>query len=285
LARGFSFLAAFTRVHVREEVVMQEFWYDGDGVQLHAVEDGRGPVVIMLHGGGGDHRACLPIVAPLSSRYRVITPDLRSSGRSRCADPLTWDRFADDVRALMDHIGARRAVVGGVSMGAGAALRFARRFPQRTAGLVMVWPVYGGEELGFTEYQAATFASLVPVLARVHEQGIEAFRPLYQESPAAEAYFDGMIGSLDLPSFIATNQFMASAAQPFASVAELESIAVPTLLVPGNDLMHPAEVSGLYAARIPRCATAEFSETADYESRNAATAAAIGDFCERSAIW
>jgi hypothetical protein len=78
---------------------------------------------------------------------------------------------------------------------------------------------------------------------------------------------------------------MASAAQPFASVAELESIAVPTLLVPGNDLMHPAEVSGLYAARIPRCATAEFSETADYESRNAATAAAIGDFCERSAIW
>ncbi len=264
---------------------MQDFWYDGDGVQLYAVEEGRGPVVIMLHGGGGDHRACLPFVAPLISRYRVITPDLRSSGRSRCADPLTWDRLADDLSALMDQIGVERAVVGGISMGAGAALCFARRCPQRTAGLVIVWPVYRGEELGFTEYQAAEFASLVPILAKVGEQGIEAFRPLYQESPAAEAYFDGMIGSLDLPSFIATNQFMASGAQPFTSVAELESIAVPTLLVPGTDLMHPVEVSDLYAARIPQCITVKLSQTADYESRNAATAAAIGNFCERNAIW
>jgi pimeloyl-ACP methyl ester carboxylesterase len=53
---------------------MPEFWYDGDGVRLYAVEDGRGPVVIMLHGGGGDHRACPSVAAPLSARYRVITP-------------------------------------------------------------------------------------------------------------------------------------------------------------------------------------------------------------------
>ncbi len=264
---------------------MQDFWYPGDGVPLYAVEEGHGPVVIMLHGGGGDHRACLPIVAPLSARCRVIAPDLRSSGRSRCADALTWDRLADDVRALMDHVGAERAVVGGISMGTGAALRFARRFPERSAGLVMVWPVYRGEELGFTEYQAATFASLVPILARAADEGVEAFRPLYQKAPAMEAHFDSMIGSLDLPSFLAANRFMAAGVQPFASLAELESVAVPTLLVPGNDPMHAPEIADLYAARIPRCTSIELPGSADYDGRNAATAAAIADFFERNAIW
>jgi 3-oxoadipate enol-lactonase len=108
---------------------MPESWYDADGVRLYAVEEGCGHVVVMLHGGGGDHRACLPFVAPLSRHYRVIAPDLRSSGRSWCADPLSWDRLADDVRALLDHVRAGRAVVGGMSMGTGVALRFAPGFP------------------------------------------------------------------------------------------------------------------------------------------------------------
>jgi 3-oxoadipate enol-lactonase len=265
--------------------MMQDFWYNADGVQLYAMQQGSGRVIVMLHGGGADHRACLAVVGPLSARYRVIVPDLRSSGRSWCADQLTWDRLADDVRALMDHIGAGRAVVGGISMGTGVALRFARRFPERTAGLAALAPVYRGKELGLTEHQAATFASLGPILARARTEGLEAFRPLYQKSPAMEAYFDGMIGSLDLASFIATNQFMASGAQPFASVADLESIAVPALLVPGSDPIHASEISDLYAVGIRRCATVDLSEKSDDEARNAAIAAAIGDFCERSAVW
>jgi 3-oxoadipate enol-lactonase len=264
---------------------MQEFWYDADGVRLYAMQRGNGRAIILLHGGGADHRACLAVVAPFSARYRVVVPDLRSSGRSWCADRLTWDRLAEDVRALMDHIGAARAVVGGISMGTGVALRFARQFPERTAGLVALAPVYRGGELGLTEYQAATFASLGPALARAPEQGIEAFRPLYQTSTAMEAYFDGMIGSVDLGSFIATNQFMASGAQPFDSVRYLESIAVPALLVRGNDPMHPPEISDLYAARLRRCSTVDLSGKTDDESRNAAIAAAIEEFCERSAVW
>jgi pimeloyl-ACP methyl ester carboxylesterase len=90
-----------------------------------------------------------------------------------------------------------------------------------------------------------------------------------------------MIGSLDLASFVATNRFIASGAQPFASDADLEAISVPTLLVPGNDPMHPAEVSELYAAKIPRCATVELPDTADYNRQ----IAAIGDFCDRLANW
>lgn len=264
---------------------MREFSYDGDGVRLYAVEDGQGRAIVMLHGGGADHRACVPVIQPLSSGFRVIAPDLRGSGRSWCADALSWDRLAEDVESLMDHARAKRAVVGGISMGTGIALRFALRFPARAAGLVLVTPVYHGEERGFTEGQAAIFRSLEPAIARARDEGFEAFRSLYQRSPSMEAYFDSMIRSADLASFVATNQFMASGAQPFVSDADLEAIAVPTLLIPGNDPMHPAEVSDLYAAKIPLCTAVELSGAIEYAARNTEIAAAIDAFCERSAIW
>jgi pimeloyl-ACP methyl ester carboxylesterase len=86
-----------------------------------------------------------------------------------------------------------------------------------------------------------------------------------------------MIEGFDAASVVATSRFVASGAQPFASAADLESLEVPTLLVRGADAMHPAEVSDLYAARIPRC-TVSAAGTAD-------VAAAIGAFCEQSVEW
>jgi 3-oxoadipate enol-lactonase len=264
---------------------MTDLWYHADGVRLYAVQEGRSHTVIMLHGGGGDHRASWPFVASLAHRYRVIAPDLRGSGKSHCAAPLSWDRFAGDVRALMDHLGVPRAVVGGASMGTGAALGFAARFHERVAGLVVIWPVYAGEESGLTQHQAATFGSLHPLIAKARIAGVEAFRPLYRQSPEMEAYFDSILGSLDPESFLATNEFMASGAQPFVAAADLRAIDVPTLLVPGNDPMHPAEISELYATKIPHCTTLKMRDTPDFDRRHIEIAAAIGDFCDRRARW
>jgi pimeloyl-ACP methyl ester carboxylesterase len=136
---------------------MREFWFERSGVRLCAVEDGNGRPVVMLHGGLANHWTSLGLVGSLSPRFRVVTPDLRGSGKSHDGSPLTWDRLADDVVALMDHIGVDRAVVGGVSSGAGAAVRFGLRHPRKVAGLVIVTPVYGGDELGLTAEQTAIF--------------------------------------------------------------------------------------------------------------------------------
>src|SRR5437667_61696 len=114
---------------------MRELWVECDGVRLFSLEQGTGAVVVMLHGGMADHLAALPFVSPIAARYRVVTPDLRASGKSWWAGQLTFDRLADDVEQLLNRIGADRAVVGGVSSGSGVALRFALRHPERTAGL------------------------------------------------------------------------------------------------------------------------------------------------------
>jgi pimeloyl-ACP methyl ester carboxylesterase len=59
---------------------MREIRFEAAGVQLFALEDGSGPPILMLHGGMANHLAARPLVAPLASRYRVITPDLRAIG-------------------------------------------------------------------------------------------------------------------------------------------------------------------------------------------------------------
>lgn len=253
---------------------MREIWFESGDVRLFAVEDGAGPVIVMLHGGMASHVASLPLVAPLASRYRVITPDLRGSGRSWSGAPLTFDRLADDVEALLDHLGVEQAVVGGVSGGSGVALRFAFRYPERTAGLVLVKPVYGGEERGYTDPQKQTFARMDAVASRALDEGVQVLRPLYANlpEPIREKAL-AMIEGFDAASVVATSHFIASGAQPFTSAADLRALSVPTLLIRGNDPLHPAEISDLYVENIPGC-TVSPAETAD-------VAAEIGAFCDR----
>lgn len=253
---------------------MREFWLDCEDVRLYGVEEGDGPTIVMLHGGMGDHRAVLPLVAPLTSSYRVVAPDLRGSGRSWWGSPLTFDRLTDDVAALLDHLGVDRAVVGGASQGTGVALRFALRHPNRLAGLVMVQPIYAGEEHGYTEQQKDILEKTDAVASRTLDEGIQALRPMYANlPPAIREKALAMIEEFDPASVVTTSRFVASGAQPFRSAQDLESLSVPTLLVRGEDPLHPAEVSDLYAAHIPNCTVAPASTTD--------VAGAIGEHCQR----
>ena len=233
---------------------MREVWFERAGVALFAVEDGAGKVIVMLHGGLASHVACLPMVLPLVARYRVVAPDLRGSGRSRSGGPLTFEQQADDVAALLDHLAADRAVVGGVSSGSGVALRFALRYPERTSGLVIVKPVYGGADRGYTDPQKRTFEMMDALASRAIDAGVQVLRPLYANLPEpvrekALAMLDGF----DAASVVATGRFLASGAQPFASAADLRSLSAPTMLVRGDDALHPAEISDLYAENVPVC--------------------------------
>jgi 3-oxoadipate enol-lactonase len=239
---------------------MREIWFESDGVRLFAVEDGAGPAIVMLHGGMASHVASLPLVHSLVSRYRVITPDLRGNGKSWYGGPLTFDQLADDLSALLDHIGADQAVVGGVSGGSGVALRFALRHPDRTASLVLVKPVYAGEERGYNDAQKATFAGMDAIASRALAEGVQVLRPMYAALPPdIREKALAMIEGFDAASVVATSHFIASGAQPFVSAADVRSLSVPTLLVRGDDPLHPAEVSDLYAENIPRCTVAPAS--------------------------
>jgi len=89
---------------------------------------------------------------------RVILYDNRALGRTRhlCeGSSLTFANMADDVVRLLDHLGVRKAVIGGVPMGAGVTLAFELRHPGRVRALVLSRPAWmdrpGPHDLEFTQ--------------------------------------------------------------------------------------------------------------------------------------
>ena len=97
------------------------------------------PVVLLLHGWTASADLnFFPVYASLATSYRVIALDLRGHGRGmRSAEPFSLEDCADDAAALLDQLGARRAIVLGYSMGGPVGLLLARRHPGRVAALVM----------------------------------------------------------------------------------------------------------------------------------------------------
>lgn len=251
---------------------MREFWFEAEGTPLFSVEDGEGPVLVMLHGALASHQAALPFIAPHSSRYRIIAPDLRGSGRSHSGEALSFERLARDVEVLLDELGVDRAFLGGVSSGSGVALRFALKRPGRVAGLALVKPVYAGGEKGYTEQQKASFGMMDAVASRAVDEGVQVLSALYKGLPSrVREKALAMAEGFDATSVVATSHFVASGEQPFTSAEELRSLNLPVLLVRGDDPLHPSEVSDLYATNISNCT--EVASSAD-------ATAAIGAFCD-----
>jgi pimeloyl-ACP methyl ester carboxylesterase len=237
----------------RQRAVEREVWFESGGTRLYAVEVGRGEPLVFLHGGLADHRSTLLRLGALATTHRVVAPDLRGSGRSIHSGALSWDQLADDVFALLEHLGCERAVIGGTSMGSAVALRFALRHPRETLGLVLISPVYPGHDRGLAEAAAAAMRAMDVAGQRALREGLAALHPLYERLPEPiRARAIEMMASFDPASVAATTRFLASGAQPIGSVEELASIAAPVLLVPGMDAEHPAELADLYARQLRR---------------------------------
>lgn len=231
-----------------------EIWFESAGARLFAVERGRGEAVVFLHGGLADHQASEYRLGGLASTHRVVTPDVRGAGRSVYAGAMTWDRLADDVVALLDHLAIDRAVVGGVSAGSGIALRVALRHPTRTRALLLVAPTFAGNERGQTEAQRAAKVRMHEAGERALVEGIDALLPLYAALPTAiRELATAMARRFDPASVAATTRFLASGVQPFDRVDELAQLTMKTLVIPGTDPEHPREVAELYTRTMPRC--------------------------------
>jgi pimeloyl-ACP methyl ester carboxylesterase len=100
---------------------------------------GDGPVLLLLHGIGMDHRTWLPALPALSRHFTVIMPDLLGHGASdKPRADYSIPGFANGMRDLLTVLGISRATVVGHSMGGGVAMQFAYQFPERTERVVLV---------------------------------------------------------------------------------------------------------------------------------------------------
>jgi pimeloyl-ACP methyl ester carboxylesterase len=119
-----------------------------NGINMAWDDNGSGPAVCLIHGFPLDRRMWVPQVMALASAgYRVITPDLRGFGESNPPDgPYAMDIFADDLAALLCHLGIGRAVVGGMSMGGYVLLNMLERHPERVAAACFIVTRSGADD-------------------------------------------------------------------------------------------------------------------------------------------
>ena len=119
-----------------------------NGVEFYTEQAGDGPPVVLIHAGIADSRMwdgqfdALANATGGGSRHRVLRYDLRGFGRTPPA-PGPFDH-ADDLRALLDHLGWERVALVGCSLGSRTALDFALLHPARVERLVLTSPAVSG---------------------------------------------------------------------------------------------------------------------------------------------
>ena len=148
-----------------------------DGAELAYLEQGSGNArLLFVHGWQADHTVWDDVISGLGPAVQSVAVDLRGSGSSDGAcGPRNLERFAADLREIVDALGIAPVVVVAHSMGATVALRLAIDAPETVGGLILIAPV-PASGAGFspkgTDYLRATAGD--PVAARKWLSGMFA---------------------------------------------------------------------------------------------------------------
>src|SRR5918997_4607644 len=111
---------------------------DVNGLNLYYETHGSGRPMILLHGGLGSGEMFGPILPTLAENHQVIAPDLQGHGRTADIDrPIDTRLMADDIAALIDHLGLDKPDVVGYSLGGGVALMTAAKYPEKIGKAVL----------------------------------------------------------------------------------------------------------------------------------------------------
>jgi pimeloyl-ACP methyl ester carboxylesterase len=217
-----------------------------NGINSAFTDAGEGLPLVFIHGFPLSRGAWSRQVAAFQAKYRVIAPDLRGFGESGASSgPVFMSRYAEDIHALLLHLGTGPVILAGHSMGGYVAMAFAKAFPDLVRGLVLVGTKAGGDA---PEVAAARRTTAEKVRREGIASVVEAMAPkmLSASNPDAAmalavrglmqpASPDGVIGAL-----------LGMAERPDAG-AWIGTIRVPTLVVAGADdiLILPSESKSL----------------------------------------
>lgn len=114
---------------------------DRDGVNIHYEVHGSGPALLLTHGYSSTSAMWAGQIDALAKRHTLVLWDMRGHGQSDYPDdPSAYseDLTVGDMAALLNHIGAERAIVGGLSLGGYMSLALYRAHPERVRALLII---------------------------------------------------------------------------------------------------------------------------------------------------
>jgi pimeloyl-ACP methyl ester carboxylesterase len=218
-----------------------------------------GPWVSLTPGGRRDMDGVRYLAERVAGQgFRVLLHDRRNCGASDVvlegSDPeyVIW---ADDLKELLEQLGATPAFVGGTSAGCRLALLTYLRHLEIVRGLLL-WRVTGGQFAA--ERLAQQYYGQYIEMAQTGGMAAVCESEHFAERIAANPANREAIMAIEPARFIEAFErwrlgFLADAQLPVigATEADLKGISVPTSIVPGNDLTHPRAVGENAARLIP----------------------------------
>lgn len=243
--------------------------------ELYVQAEGAGPPLLVMHGGlGVDHTYLRPFLSPLGSQAELVFYDHRGNGRSPAdLTGVTFDTWVDDAEALRAALGHERIVVFGHSAGGFIALRYALRYPQRVAGLILCgtaavldhWDVVHREldRRGATQVQLRGFTG--EPFADDEDLGswLAAALPLYFHRPEPSTI--ARLAEHMIVRSAASRRF-GECLDDYDVTGRLHEITVPALIVAGRHdfIMPPRPTAEVLAAGLPQASLVVFEESGHF---------------------
>ena len=208
---------------------------DVNGINLYYETHGDGRPLILLHGGLGSGEMFGPILPALAANHQVIAVDLQGHGRTADIDrPLDIRLMADDIAALIEHLGLGKPDVMGYSLGGGVAFHTAVRHPEQVRRLVSV---------SANIRRDAIYPAMLAQQGQVGPEAVEFMKDtpmyqLYQRVAPRPEDFGRLLGKIG-----------DSMGKDFDFTDDVSRLEVPTLIVAADADMAPpshyVEVFGL----------------------------------------
>jgi pimeloyl-ACP methyl ester carboxylesterase len=198
---------------------------DVNGINLYYETHGAGRPMILLHGGLGSGEMFGPILPTLADHHQVIVVDLQGHGRTGDIDrPLDVRLMADDIAALVDHLGLQKPDVVGYSLGGGVAFQVAIKYPEKVGRLVSA---------SANIRRNAIYPEMLEQQGQVSAAAAESLK----DTPMYQLYQRVAPRPEDFPRLL--DKIGEAMAKDFDLSEEIRGLQVPTLVVAADADMAP----------------------------------------------
>lgn len=234
----------------------------GPAPTIRGESAGEGPAIVLCHGITASRRYVHHGSRALErAGHQVVTYDARGHGES---DPAPagqgygYPRLVADLeRVVADTVGEAPFVLAGHSMGAHTAVAYALRHPERLTGLAVIGPVYTGE------IPPASLNYWDGLAAALEATGVDGFVDFIDRHQSTDPAWRDSVLAFTRARMLLHRDLAALAeairevprSRPFGSLAELERLDIPALVVASHDDAdpgHPYGAAVAYAEHLPR---------------------------------
>lgn len=230
-----------------------------NGVELYYEVHGQGDWLVLVHEFSGCYKSWQPQLAAFAKEFRVLVYNCRGYPPSTVPDDVaaySQDLSIEDLRQLLEHLGAARPFLGGFSMGGSIALNFGLAYPGRVRALVLAGTGTGSADR--RQFQQE-FGAIADRFERegVHKVAEDYLRSptriqLLRKNPAMWRKFHADFVELSATGLANTLRGVQLRRPTMYELEDrLRELRVPALVIVGDEDAPAVDASRFLAARIP----------------------------------